>query len=308
MVAKGKFPGITRKKHSAYYRRDLASYLFLIGPPFFILLLLTVAPIAYSLWLSLSDLNYSMPGTGQFIGFQNFVKMVTEDPFFWVIMKNTFIQVFFTVSLQMIIGMILALLFSRETRGMKMARALLMVPIMITPVVVGVIWRLMVSPDFGIINYLLSLLGLPGPNWLGSPGLAMTIIIVSDIWLSTPFVAIILVAGIASLSKEVFEAAMIDGAGAVRTFRCVTLPLLRPVIFVALMFRLIDAFKRFDSVYIMTAGGPGNATEIINIYAYRMGFSFMDIGYASAVIVFLFMIILICIAVISRKMNATENY
>jgi multiple sugar transport system permease protein len=217
--------------------------------------------------------------------------MFTVDPNFWVIMSNTFVQVFSTVILQVIIGLLLALLFSREVRGMNVARALLIVPMMVTPVVVGVIWRMALNPEYGIVNYLLSLVHVVGPDWLSSPSLAMVSIVLTDVWLSTPFVTIILIAGISSLSREPFEAAKVDGANAFQSFFYITLPFLKPVIWVAIMFRLIDSFKRFDSIFIMTGGGPGISTETLNLYAYNTAFFYMDTGYASALGSFLFIII-----------------
>ena len=266
-------------------------FLLLIGPPFLIIFVLTVVPFFYSLFLSGWKMNFAMPGAEKFIGLGNFRYMVTQDPYFWTIMRNTAVQVFGTVSLQVVIGLFLALLFSRATRGMNIARSLLMRPMMATPVVIGVIWRFMVNPDFGIVNYVLSLLKIPGPDWLGKPGLAMATIIAADVWLSTPFVTIIIIAGISSLPREPFEAATVDGASAWQSFVYVTLPLLAPVIWVAVMFRLIDAFKRFDSIYIMTAGGPGNSTETLNLYAYNNAFTNLDTGYGSALAMFLFFII-----------------
>jgi len=278
-------------RRGSFYLRDRMYFLILIGPPFLIIFVLTVVPFFYSLFLSTWKMNFAMPGSEKFIGLGNFRYMVTQDPYFWTIMRNTAVQVFGTVSLQVVIGLFLALLFSRATRGINIARSLLMLPMMATPVVIGVIWRFMVNPDFGIVNYILSLLRIPGPDWLGKPGLAMATIIAADVWLSTPFVTIIIIAGISSLPREPFEAATVDGASAWQSFVYVTLPLLSPVIWVAVMFRLIDAFKRFDSIYIMTAGGPGNSTETLNLYAYNNAFTNLDTGYGSALAMFLFFII-----------------
>ena len=278
-------------KRGSFYRRDRMYFLILIGPPFLIIFLLTIVPFSYSMFLSTWKMNFAMPGADKFIWLGNFRYMLTHDPYFWTIMRNTAVQVFGTVSLQVVIGLFLALLFSRATRGMNIARSLLMLPMMATPVVIGVIWRFMVNPDFGIVNYVLSLLKIPGPDWLGKPGLAMTTIIAADVWLSTPFVTIIIIAGISSLPREPFEAATVDGASAWQSFVYVTLPLLAPVIWVAVMFRLIDAFKRFDSIYIMTAGGPGNSTETLNLYAYNNAFTNLDTGYGSALAMSLFMVI-----------------
>ncbi len=288
-------------RRSSHFLQDRRYFLILMGPPFAIIFLLTIVPIAYSLVLSTWKMNLAMPGTDRFVGLGNYARMLTRDPNFWTIMRNTVVQVFGTVSLQIVIGLFLALLFAREARGMRVARSFLMVPMMATPVVIGVIWRFMVNPDFGIVNYLLSLLRIPGPDWLGKPGLAMTTIIAADVWLSTSFVTIIMIAGISSLPSEPFEAATVDGASPFTTFIYITLPLLSPVIWVAVMFRLIDAFKRFDSIYIMTAGGPGNATETLNLYAYNNAFSYLDTGYAASLAMFLFFIIaLLSVVTIQR--------
>jgi multiple sugar transport system permease protein len=278
-------------------------FLILIGPPFLIIFLLTIVPFFYSLYLSMWKMNFAMPGADRFIWLGNFRYMLTHDPYFWTIMRNTAVQVFGTVSLQVVIGLFLALLFSRATRGMNIARSLLMLPMMATPVVIGVIWRFMVNPDFGIVNYVLSLLHIPGPDWLGKPALAMTTIIAADVWLSTPFVTIIIIAGISSLPREPFEAATVDGASSWQSFVYVTLPLLAPVIWVAVMFRLIDAFKRFDSIYIMTAGGPGNSTETLNLYAYNNAFTNLDTGYGSALAMSLFLVIAVISVFTIRKVQ-----
>lgn len=280
-----------RPSRENFYRKDRRYFLLLIGPPFLIIFALTVIPFVYSVYLSTWKMNFAMPQYTRFVGLRNFVYMVTEDPYFWTIIRNTGVQVFGTVSLQVVIGVLLALLFARHVRGMNVARGLIMLPMMTTPVVVGVIWRFMVNPDFGIVNYLLSVVGIHGPDWLGKPVLAMATVIAADVWLSTPFVTVILVAGISSLPIEPFEAATVDGATSWQTFVHITMPLLSPVIWVAVMFRLIDALKRFDSIVIMTAGGPGNATETLNLFAYSNAFTMMDAGYGSALAVLLFLLI-----------------
>jgi multiple sugar transport system permease protein len=296
-----------RPSKGNFYRRDRLSFLLLIGPPFLIIFVLTVVPFFYSVYLSTWKMNFAMPENTRFVGLRNFVYMVTTDPNFWTIIRNTAVQVFGTVSLQVVIGILLALLFARPVRGMGVARGLLMIPMMATPVVIGVIWRFMVNPDFGIINYLLSLVRIPGPDWLGRPGLAMATIIAADVWLSTSFVTIILIAGISSLPIEPFEAATVDGASSWQSFFYITLPLLSPVIWVAVMFRLIDALKRFDSIVIMTAGGPGNATETLNLFAYSNAFTMMDAGYGSALAVLLFLLIgLVSIFTIRRVQRGGE--
>ena len=296
-----------KMKKNAYARRESLSYMMLMGPSFTIMLALTFVPVLISMWQSLWQMNYAMPDKNKFVWFDNYARMFFRDLNFWEIMGNTFVQVFFTVFFQVVIGIILALLFSREVRGMGTARSLLMIPMMVTPVVVGVIWRYMLNPTFGIVNYLLSLFGIGVIDWLGTPTMAMFSIIMSDIWLSTPFVTVIIIAGISSLPKDTFEAAAVDGANAVKTFWHVTLPQLAPVIWVSVMFRLIDAFKRFDSIMIMTAGGPGYSTETLNLYAYMTGFTYFDVGYSSALATFLFLIICAISAFTITKVQNSGN-
>jgi multiple sugar transport system permease protein len=296
-----------RPRTGSFYKRDRMYFLLLIGPPFLVIFVLTVVPFFYSSYLSTWSMNFAMPKSMRFIGLENFRYMVMEDPYFWTIIRNTAVQVFGTVSLQVVVGVLLALLFSRAARGMNFARSLLMLPMMMTPVVVGVIWRFMVNPDFGIVNYILSLFKIPGPDWLGKPGLAMTTIIAADVWLSTPFVTIIIIAGISSLPIEPFEAATVDGANALQSFFYITLPLLSPVIWVAVMFRLIDALKRFDSIVIMTAGGPGNATETLNLFAYSNAFTMMNAGYGSSLAVLLFILIGVVSIFTIRKVQRGGN-
>ncbi len=302
-----KEPAVNRIKHRKINSDVIYQYV-LMGPTFLIMVLLTVVPVLYSLYNSFFYWNQAIPDSRRFIGLGNFVKMFTDDNNFWTIMKNTGIQVFGTVSLQVFLGIMLAFLFSRDGAKIKVARSLYMIPMMTTPVIIGVIWRLMLTPDFGIVNYLFTLVGLKGPDWFLSPTLAMLSIIVSDVWLSTPFVTIIVLAGIQSLPKEPLESAKIDGATSFKAFIYVIMPLLAPVVWVAVMFRLIDAFKRFDSIYIMTAGGPGNSTETLNLYAYNNAFSYMDSGYSSALAMFLFILIaLISIYSINKIQNGESS-
>lgn len=292
-----------RKKISA----DAIYQYVLMGPTFLVMALLTVVPVLYTFYNGLFYWNQAIPNSRRYIGLGNYIKMFTDDSNFWIIMKNTATQVLGTVSFQVVLGILLAFLFSREVSRIKLARSLYMIPMMTTPVIIGVIWRLMLTPDFGIVNYLFTLVGLKGPDWFQSPALAMIAIIISDVWLSTPFVTIIVLAGIQSLPREPLESAKIDGATSFRSFIYVIMPLLAPVIWVAILFRLIDAFKRFDSIYIMTAGGPGNSTETLNLYAYNNAFSYMDSGYSSALAMFLFILIAMISVYTINKIQNSES-
>lgn len=207
----------------------------------------------------------------------------------------TVIQVVSTVVGQMVLGMLVALLLSREFRGAKLMRSLYIIPMMITPIVSGIMWRMMFNADLGIINYMLGKLGVSAINWLGSPNTALATIIITDIWLSTPFVTMILLAGIQAISNDYYDAAAMDGVNTLQRFFYITLPLCKPMVLLALLFRIMDAIRRYDSIMAMTAGGPGIATQTLNIYAYYQGFSYFNIGYSSA----LSMILLVTIFIIS---------
>lgn len=282
-------------------------YYLLLLPSFLALFLLSIGPIVYSIYSSLFSWNLANPTGKKFIGLGNYSMMLQSETF-WAVLKNTAVQVFGTLFFQVLLGTLLALLFSRKMRGQKIFRSLYMLPMMTTPVVVGMVWRLLLNPELGMINYLLSLFGISGPNWLGEASTAMPMVILSDVWLSTPFATIIILAGIQSLPMDVYEAARVDGASPIGIFFRITLPLLKPVMWFAILFRLMDAFKRFDSIYIMTSGGPGIATETLNLHAYIHSFNYLDIGYGSATAVFALLLIILFSGVILYKIQTSETY
>lgn len=257
-------------------------YNMLLVVPFSVLFALTALPLVGAISISLFDWNLADPDGPRFIGLDNYATMFASDGF-WNAVGRTVYQVVGTVVGQLIIGMGVALLLARKFRGSGTLRSLYLIPMMMTPVVVGLTWRMLFDADRGMINYLLSSVGLPAPNWLGDATFAMPAIIITDLWLSTPFVAVILLAGILSIPGEVYEAARVDGANAWQMFRWITLPLLKPMILLALLFRLMDAIKRFDSIYVMTGGGPGNATETLDLHAYFAAFQSLQIGYGAAI-------------------------
>ncbi|WP_394927232.1 carbohydrate ABC transporter permease [uncultured Robinsoniella sp.] len=277
-----------------YKRKDKRTLFFLTMPSFVILFILTVVPLVFSLGISMFDYNITNAKNIKFVGLANFIRAV-RDNYFTSAILVTVIQVAATVAGQMVLGMLIALLLSREFKGAKIMRSLYIIPMMITPVVSGIMWRMMFNADLGIVNYMLGKLGVPSINWLGSPGTALATIIITDIWLSTPFVTMILLAGIQAISNDYYDAAAMDGVNTLQKFCYITLPLTKPMVLLALLFRIMDAIRRYDSIMAMTAGGPGISTQTLNIYAYYQGFSYFNIGYSSA----LSMILLISIFVIS---------
>lgn len=277
--------------YRSYEGSDKTTFYLMIGVPFFLLVILTVGPLLYSaFYISLTNWNLSMVAERRFIGLGNYAEML-GNPEFWNSIFNSFYQVFGTLALQLVIGMGMALLLARPMRGMQVVRSIYLIPMMATPVVVGQVWRMLYTPDLGLLNYFLSLVGLPGPDWLGNPKIAMLSVILTDVWLTTPFVTMILLAGLISLPGEPYEAARVDGASGLQMFTRITLPLLRPVISLAAMFRIMDGFRRFDTIYVMTSGGPGNATETLNLHTYNHGFVFLNTGYAAALSTMMLLII-----------------
>lgn len=259
--------------------RGKTPYLYL-APVLIYMIFFSVYPLAYSLHMSFTRFSLSPPEQ-VFVGLKNFA-FILEDSIFHAAFLQTLGFVSLSVALEFFIGLILALILNQEIRGARVFRFICIMPMMMMPALIGFIWRFMYHGDIGLINYLLSLIGVKGPIWLGYADVAMISIILTDVWQWTPFCFLVLLAGLHSLPIEPFEAAKIDGASRWQVFKCITVPLLKPAIVVALLFRVIDSFKIFDAVYVMTGGGPGVSTMVMSLYTYRWAFIFQDLGMASA--------------------------
>jgi len=240
-------------------------------------------PAAYVVWMSLERrvLGEAAP---TFVGLANYLALF-GDRRFWNAFANTVYFTTVSVAAEIVLGLAIALLLVGRLRGKAIAYAVILVPWATPTVVSARMWEWMYNADFGVLNYLLGL----HANWLGSPGLAMHAAIAMDVWKSTPFVAILLVAGLQNIPRELYQAAAVDGASGWAVFRRITLPLLAPLIAVALIFRTIDAFRVFDAIYVLTGGGPANSTETLSIYAYSVLFRTLDFGYGSALSVAVFL-------------------
>jgi len=254
------------------------AYLFL-APAIAVLLSLSIYPLIYSLTVSL---QVESPTGGRW-SLGNFQRLLSDN-FFLSAMEHTFIYAACALICEFLLGLALALLLNHEIRGRGVFRAALLVPMMLPAVVVGVVWRLMLNPNFGAINGTLKGFGFntEALTWTASPRLALLSVIVVDIWQWTPFVFLVLLAGLQAIPQEPYEAAKIDGSSQWQTFRYVTLPLLKPAILIALLLRTMDLLRVFDQIFILTEGGPGFATETISLYIYRAAFRFFDFGYAAA--------------------------
>ena len=253
----------------------------LMIPAVVTLLLIIVLPIIYSVYVSLHQYILQF-GLGRYIGLGNFLEAFRQGGFLNSI-KNTFILTFSVVILEFLIAFGLALLLDRkDLKAKKFYTIILMLPIMMPPITVGLIWRLLLHPDLGIINYLLSVVGIPKPGWYGNPLLAMPTVILVDVWHETSLMLIIILSGLTSLDRTPFEAAYVDGANFFQTLWHVTIPLLAPILTVAALIRTVAAIKTYDLIYILTRGGPGARTETMSHYIYVMAFRKMNMGSAAA--------------------------
>lgn len=243
---------------------------------------MVIFPFGYALWLSLLD--YKIGQTLSFVGLGNY-KALAEDEQFWNGLRLTFILYAGAIVLQLVLGVALGLLLQRLETFKGLIRTVLISPFMLPPVVVGMMSIVVLDPGMGVANFLLKSAGLPTSLFLASNDYVIFTVVMIDTWQWTPFVALIVLGGLQSLPTRVYEAAAIDGATGWRRFVYITLPLLGPTILTAAVLRSVDLLRFFDVIYITTQGGPGYASSTLNIYAYRKGFEFSDIGYASALMI-----------------------
>jgi multiple sugar transport system permease protein len=272
----------------------------LLAPAGLLLALVAAYPLFYGIRSSFERYRYGRDVGGAGLGNYD---AILHDPVFWRALATTAKYVALSVSIETVLGLGLALLVAREIRFSGLIRVGLILPMTIAPVVVGVIWRLMYASDIGIVNPLFSSVGLQAPNVLANEGSAFIGVVVVDVWEWTPLLFLIILAGLQSLPQEPLEAARVDGAGKVRAFFDHTLPLLRPVLMVAVILRLIDSIGTFDQIYVLTKGGPGTATQLISTYAYNTAFQFTQFGQAMAMVVALLVLLLLLMIVAIRLMR-----
>jgi len=277
---------------------------YFLSPTVIILVVITIFPTFYGMWLSFQHIPRSGLKDIGFIGLKNYSSLLTDGRV-WESLQVTLIYIFFTVMISTILGFLIATLINRRIIGKQVLLSLFILPITATPVVVGLIWRFMFMSDLGTINYFLSLLKIPQINWLSNPLTALIAVITVDVWQWTPFCMIFLLAGLQNLPKEPYEAAYIDGANKSQVFRYITFPQLVPITAVVVLIRLIDSFKAFDIIYIMTEGGPGRATQTLNLLAYQIGFKYFDLTKMAAFGV-LALILIIFLSTAVLKIFKTE--
>lgn len=272
-------------------------WLGFIAPCVLVLLAFVIFPLVYSLCLSFTDLSLTKAGY-RFIGLRNFSDLLHSAEAIKTF-SNTALIVIGSVGIEVVLGMFIAFILNQTGRGRSLFVTLIAIPSLVAPTAVGAIWKLVLQPN-GLLNYIVSVLGMSPIDWFGKPTFALLSIIVADVWQWTPFVALILLAGLTSIDPTLYEAAEVDGANSMQRFRYITLPSLQTTLAFAVLFRAIDAMRFMDNVWIMTRGGPGVASQTAAVYIYLQGFRFFRIGYSSAASWLLLIVIVILTMLLLR--------
>ncbi len=262
------------------------------GPAVLVLLIMMAFPVAYTLYLSFTNWTPTLVGSAKFIGLQNYIKLICHDERFLNALWRTIWFTAVGVSIQCVLGLGLALIFNREFSGRGLFRTVFLMSMVATPVAIALVWMMILDINTGVLNYLLNRIAGIRVAWLSNRSIVLWSMVLVDTWQWTPFIMLIALAGLSSLPPEPYESALIDGASSVQLFWYLTLPMLRPTLMVALMFRSIDALKTFDIIYVITGGGPAYASETLNLYAFSQGFAYFNMGYASALLALYFILVM----------------
>jgi multiple sugar transport system permease protein len=265
------------------------SYWPFVLPALIVVLAVIVFPWVFTIWMSLNEWKVGSPTT--FVGLANYLRLPT-DPRFIEAVEHTLVYTVLSVLLPVIFGTFAAVVFHAQFPFRGFLRAVFIMPMMATPVAIALVWTMMFHPQLGVLNYLLSLVGIPPQLWVFHPATVIPSLVLVETWQWTPLVMLIVLGGIAAIPTEPYESAQIDGATHWQMFRYITLPLITPFLFIAAMIRTIDAVKSFDIIFAITQGGPGSASETINLYLYSVAFVYYDLGYGSAIAVVFFALII----------------
>jgi len=262
-------------------------------------------PVIYTLFLSFTNWNLTSGMPLKLVGLKSYARVLAE-PRFLSAVGRTFSFTFLAVAVETILGLALALLLNREFKGKPAMKLILLLPLVATPVAIGIVWNLFFDPTIGFLNYVLSVLGLPASAWVSSADTVIPSLALVDIWQWTPMITLIVLAGLAGLSQEPYESARVDGANAFQIFSGITLPMIAPTLLTAMILRSIDALKTFDIIYAMTGGGPGYASETLNVMAFKYSFEYFRMGQSSVILIFLFLLVLLLSTVIMRLRKRFE--
>ncbi len=282
-----------------------SNFLLFMLPSVIALLLVLAIPLGYSLITSFFDTNLKYQGLGEFVGLQNYIDVI-KDVYFRDSVKTTLIFTVGVVILEFLAGLVIALLLNNIRKGRNLFFTIIIVPMMITPIAVGLIWRLLLHSDLGIVNYVLSLFGISGKAWLADASLALKTVMFIDIWQNVPYMVLVILAGLVTLPTEPYEAAAIDGASRTQSFFRLTIPMMLPTFSVVLLLRTITALKTYDLIFVLTRGGPGSTTEVISYHIYQQAFRYLEIGKASAMS-YLLLLLIIPIAFLFIKISRSRT-
>lgn len=283
------------------------SYWPFIWPAMIVVLAVIIFPWAFTIWMSLNEWKVGRSIT--FVGLENYLRL-PRDPRFIEAMRHTLVYTALSVVLPVILGTFAAVIFHQKFPWRGVLRGIFIMPMMATPVAIALIWTMIFHPQLGVLNFMLSLVGIGPQLWTTHPNTVIPSLVLVETWQWTPLVMLIVLGGLASIPTEPYESALIDGANMWQMFRYITLPLITPFIFIAAMIRMIDAVKAFDIIYAITQGGPGSASETINVYLYSVAFAYYDIGYASAIALVFFVLIVVLAAVmifLRQRMHWNET-
>lgn len=295
-------PAVARHKDTAWSRKRRRTFAVFLAPAIIVLFAVTIVPFIYLVATSFTPLNPTKPNSFRWIGLNNYQNLLVDHRFWNSVGVQARLS-FWTVLLQMLIGLAFAVLLNARIKFREAVRMSVLIPMVLPPVVVALIWKVLFTPNISILNWAIGLVGIHQPAWLTDPKLALWAIIVADVWEWFPFVLLLLLAALQMVPDEPMEAAKIDGASHWQVFWHVTLPFLRPALLLAALFRLIDSFKAFPQIFVLTGGGPGIVTEPTNYYAYLEGFSYTFIGYSSAIIVVMLIVVFALSFFISKAVS-----
>jgi multiple sugar transport system permease protein len=280
-----------------YQTQKPPQLMWMATPMIVFLVLMIAAPLAYAAYMSTTDYTIGRPE--KFIGAANYLKMFV-DPLFWNGLRVTIEIYVVSLAAQLAFGLYLGIFLNRITFMQRLFRTALIAPFLLPSVVIGMMWLVVLDPSLGVANYILQSMGLPPSAWLGSPKLVVPVIALLDTWQWTPFVALIVLGGLQTLPRSVYEAAEVDGISRRQVFWHITLPLLGPTLMTAAVLRSVDLLRFFDLIYIMTNGGPGNSSLSLNVYAYQRGIDYFDMGYATTLMISLSVVVLLVVFGLSR--------
>lgn len=274
------------------------------APAIITLFIIVIFPVIYNIYMSFNKWKIGL-GSPKFIGLQNYIEAFS-DPRFWNGLKVMFFFSGLSLSIEIILGLLIAVYFNKEFKGSNFVQTIYIFPFAATPVAIALIWRIMLNPQIGVLNYFLGLVGLPGSLWVSDTRTVIISLVLVDVWKWTPMITLIVLAGLKSLPKDPYEAAVIDGANAFHIFTHITVPLIRPVLITALTLRSLDNLKEFDIIYTITQGGPGIASETLYLYSYKTAFSFFKAGYGSTLIIIVFLLVLLFNVAMNKIRYRTE--